>query len=95
MLRRSNLPNSALAHRSWWGLGGVERTLELQRGIMQGSAFSADVFSRMMDWALKPQAVEMETLFPSWSELVQGIPHFLIYAGDPHCLCGFGSSLAD
>ncbi|CAE7393070.1 unnamed protein product [Symbiodinium necroappetens] len=64
------------------GVGGVERTLELQRGIMQGSAFSADVFSRLMDWALKPQTEEMETLFPSWSESIQGIPHFLIYADD-------------
>ena len=64
------------------GVGGVERTLQLQRGIMQGSAFSADVFSRMMDWALKPQALEMERLFPVWSESIRGIPHFLIYADD-------------
>ena len=64
------------------GVGGVERTLELQRGIMQGSDFSADVFSRLMDWALKPQVEEMEALFPVWSEFIQGIPHFLIYADD-------------
>eukprot|EP00439_Symbiodinium_sp_Y106_P046949 s4580_g6.t1 len=29
------------------GLGGMDKTLEMHRGIMQGSAFSADVFSRL------------------------------------------------
>ena len=32
------------------GFGGVEKTLPMSKGIMQGSAYSADLFSRIMDW---------------------------------------------
>ncbi|CAE7755697.1 unnamed protein product [Symbiodinium necroappetens] len=63
-------------------LGGVEKTLSMQRGIMQGSAFSADVFSRLMDWALADSLAGMQESFPEWSQHIGELPHFLIYADD-------------
>ena len=64
------------------GLGGMDKTLEMHRGIMQGSAFSADVFSRLMDWYLAPLLSQFDTLCPEWESQLQGLPHFLIYADD-------------
>ncbi|CAE7741516.1 unnamed protein product [Symbiodinium sp. CCMP2592] len=64
------------------GLGGMDKTLSMKRGIMQGSAFSADVFSRVMDWYLAPLVPLFHGLFPEWESQIQGIPHFLIYADD-------------
>ena len=49
---------------------------------MQGSAFSADVFSRLMDWALADALTDMHDAFPEWSQYIGELPHFLIYADD-------------
>ena len=64
------------------GFGGVEKTLPMSRGIMQGSAFSADLFSRIMDWYLAPVAERFGEQFPEWEEKIRGLPHLLIYADD-------------
>ena len=64
------------------GLGGLDKTLLMKRGIMQGSAFSADLFSRIMDWYLGPLLPGFAARCPEWEECVQGLPHFLIYADD-------------
>eukprot|EP00439_Symbiodinium_sp_Y106_P052761 s2061_g7.t1 len=64
------------------GFGGVEKTLSMSRGIMQGSAYSADLFSRIMDWYLAPVAERFGDQFPEWEAKIRGLPHFLIYADD-------------
>ena len=64
------------------GFGGVEKTLPMSKGIMQGSAYSADLFSRIMDWYLAPVAERFGEQFPGWEEKIRGLPHFLIYADD-------------
>ena len=47
-----------------------------------GSAFSADPFSRIMDWYLAPLVQVFEAECPDWEAQIRGLPHFLIYA-DP------------
>ena len=56
--------------------------MPMQRGIMQGSALSADLFSRIMDWYLAPLLRVFEAECPEWESQVQALPHFLIYADD-------------
>ena len=49
---------------------------------MQGSAFSADIFSRVVDWYLGGLLPHMDLLEPQWDVSVSCLPHFLIYADD-------------
>ncbi|CAE7658861.1 unnamed protein product, partial [Symbiodinium necroappetens] len=64
------------------GLAGESRILEMKQGIMQGSAFSADVFSRVVDWFLGDLLPAMSEVEPAWEEHVANLPHFLVYADD-------------
>ena len=64
------------------GLAGDSRVMEMQQGIMQGSAFSADVFSRVVDWFLGDLLPSMSEVEPAWEECVANLPHFLVYADD-------------
>ena len=52
---------------------GTSETLTMHRGIMQGSAFSADVFSRMMDWYLSATATAVCTDVPGLGDSDKGI----------------------
>ncbi|CAE7254989.1 unnamed protein product, partial [Symbiodinium microadriaticum] len=63
-------------------IGGESKELPMQQGIMQGSAFSADIFSRVVDWYLGGLLPRMDELEPRWDESVSCLPHFLIYADD-------------
>ena len=63
-------------------IGGESKELPMQQGIMQGSAFSADIFSRVVDWYLGGLLPRMDELEPQWNESVACLPHFLIYADD-------------
>ena len=64
------------------GLAGESRVLEMKQGIMQGSAFSADVFSRVVDWFLGDLLPAMLEIEPTWEDHVANLPHFLVYADD-------------
>ena len=61
------------------GLAGESRVLEMKQGIMQGSAFTADVFSRVVDWFLGDLLPAMSEVEPAH---VANLPHFLVYADD-------------
>ena len=63
-------------------IGGESKELPMQRGIMQGSAFSADIFSRVVDWYLGGLLPHMDELEPQWDASVSCLPHFLVYADD-------------
>ena len=63
-------------------LGGESRTIRLGRGLMQGTAYSANVFSRVMDFFLAPLHEEFDRLFAEWNQPPLGLPHFIIYADD-------------
>ena len=63
-------------------LGGESRTIRLGRGLMQGTAYSADVFSRVMDFFLTPLHEEFDRSFEEWNQPPLGLPHFIIYADD-------------
>ena len=63
-------------------LAGQTRSIDLCRGLMQGTAYSADVFSRVMDHFLSPLSARFDELFPGWTQPNLGLPHFIIYADD-------------
>ncbi|CAE7942834.1 pol [Symbiodinium sp. KB8] len=63
-------------------IGGESKELPMQQGIMQGSAFSADIFSCVVDWYLGGLLSHMDELEPQWHESVACLPHFLVYADD-------------
>ncbi|CAE7267543.1 pol, partial [Symbiodinium necroappetens] len=63
-------------------LAGQTRSIDLCRGLMQGTAYSADVFSRVMDFFLSPLSDRFDELFPGWTCPNLGLPHFIIYADD-------------
>ncbi|CAE7736195.1 pol [Symbiodinium necroappetens] len=63
-------------------LAGQTRSIDLCRGLMQGTAYSADVFSRVMDYFLSPLSDRFDELFPDWTCPNLGLPHFIIYADD-------------
>ena len=63
-------------------MAGESRTIRLQRGIMQGTSYSADVFSRVMDYFLAPLHDRFDADDPAWNSPDLGLPHFIIYADD-------------
>ena len=48
-------------------MAGESRTISLQRGIMQGTSYSADVFSRVMDYFLAPLHDRFDADDPAWN----------------------------
>ncbi|CAE7912395.1 unnamed protein product, partial [Symbiodinium sp. KB8] len=63
-------------------MAGESRTIQLQRGLMQGTSYSADVFSRVMDYFLAPLHDQFNEEDPTWNSPDLGLPHFIIYADD-------------
>ncbi|CAE7276591.1 pol [Symbiodinium sp. CCMP2456] len=63
-------------------LGGETHRVSLDRGLMQGTAYSADVFSRVMDYFLAPLHDVFSRQFSDWDEYCLSLPHFIIYADD-------------
>ena len=48
---------------------------------MQGSSYSADLFSRVIDFHLRDLQSRWSDLYPRWKDDL-GLPHFLLYADD-------------
>ena len=63
-------------------LGGRRHTVSLGRGLMQGTSYSADVFSRVLDHFLGPLHEHFDASFPAWTRPQLGLPHFIAYADD-------------
>ena len=63
-------------------IGGERKTISLDRGLMQGTAYSADVFSRVMDFFLGPLHDHFDNVCDGWNQLPLGLPHFIMYADD-------------
>ena len=63
-------------------LGGERKTISLDRGLMQGTAYSADVFSRVMDFFLGPLHDHFDDVCGGWNQPPLGLPHFIMYADD-------------
>ncbi|OLQ13943.1 hypothetical protein AK812_SmicGene1928 [Symbiodinium microadriaticum] len=61
---------------------GENKTILLGRGLMQGTAYSADVFSRVMDFFLAPLHDHFDQTFQEWNQPSLGLPHFIISADD-------------
>ncbi|CAE7938823.1 pol, partial [Symbiodinium necroappetens] len=64
------------------GLGGHRHVVPMHRGLMQGTAYSADVFSRVIDYFLGPLHDRFSEQFSSDQTKLAAIPHFIIYADD-------------
>ena len=64
------------------GLGGDRHVVPMHRGLMQGTAYSADVFSRVIDHFLGPLHERFCEQFSSDQMKLAAIPHFIIYADD-------------
>ena len=62
-------------------LGTEAWGVEVQQGIMQGSSYSADLFSRVIDFHLRDLQSRWSDLYPRWKDDL-GLPHFLLYADD-------------
>ena len=63
------------------GLGSEAWDVPMGKGIMQGTSFSADLFSRVIDMALGPLEDLFRTRWPKWAGVI-ALPHFLLYADD-------------
>ena len=63
-------------------LGGRVHNVKLGRGLMQGTSYSADVFSRVLDHFLGPLHDLFDEQFPKWVNPQLGLPHFIAYADD-------------
>ena len=62
-------------------LGTEAWDVKVQQGIMQGSSYSADLFSRVIDFRLRDLQSRWSDLYPRWKDTL-GLPHFLLYADD-------------
>ena len=63
-------------------LGGSLHSVVLGRGLMQGTSYSADVFSRVVDFFLSPLHDSFDLHHPDWNSPNLGLPHFIVYADD-------------
>ena len=63
-------------------LGGRMHSVGLGRGLMQGTSYSADVFSRVVDFFLAPLHDSFDLRHPEWNHPNLGLPHFIVYADD-------------
>ncbi|CAE7686334.1 pfp [Symbiodinium microadriaticum] len=61
---------------------GLWHVVPMHRGLMQGTAYSADVFSRVIDHFLGPLHERFCEQFSSDQMKLAAIPHFIIYADD-------------
>ena len=64
------------------GMGGQRHVVHMQQGLMQGTAYSADVFSRVLDYFLGPLHDRFCEQFDDSNTRLVAIPHFIIYADD-------------
>ena len=65
------------------GFCGREWTQTLERGILQGSAYSAELFAKVLDWWLSRLIPEWNELFPNhWCRTGSQILHCILYADD-------------
>ena len=68
-----NTLTMSLGDRSW--------QVPVEQGVMQGSAYSADLFGRVIDWHLRGLPGHWDLADPTWKERFD-LPHFLLYADD-------------
>ncbi|CAE7335627.1 pol [Symbiodinium natans] len=65
------------------GIGARRWDQQLERGVLQGTSYSADLFSRVIDWFLGPLIEHWRTeRFPDWEARVGPLAHLLLYADD-------------
>ena len=63
------------------GICGREWVQKLQRGILQGSAYSAELFAKILDWWLLRLLKEWNDAFPNhWCRSPSQILHCILYA---------------
>ena len=63
-------------------LGGSQHVVHMQQGLMQGTAYSADVFSRVLDYFLGPLHERFCAQFGRAETAALSLPHFIVYADD-------------
>ena len=65
------------------GLCGQEWSQTLERGILQGSAYSAELFAKVVDWWLSQLLPEWNNAFPAhWCRSASHVLHCILYADD-------------
>ncbi|OLQ14689.1 hypothetical protein AK812_SmicGene1123 [Symbiodinium microadriaticum] len=62
-------------------LGTAEWKVRVSQGILQGSAYSADLFARTLDYHLRGLQDKWTQDYPAWGDNLS-LPHFLLYADD-------------
>ena len=76
-------------------LGGLSHQVKLGKGLMQGTSYSADVFSRVVDFFLSPLHDLFDQKYEYWTCPDLGLPHFIVYADDVLVLADDPRSLQD
>ena len=64
------------------GIGHRRWKHELGRGLLQGTTFSADIFSRVLDWYMGGLLVQWGRKYEDWTTRVGRLCHLLLYADD-------------
>ena len=69
--------------RVWLSMGGNSWVQPLKQGLVQGSAYSAEIFARVLDWFLGPLWDTWDRKYPnSWVTDGSRILHAILYADD-------------
>ena len=76
-------------------LGGCSHKVKLGKGLMQGTSYSADVFSRVVDFFLSPLHDRFDQSYDYWTHPDLGLPNFIVYADDVLVLADDPRSLQD
>ena len=79
MIMRSEVSLN-FANHSW--------TQQLRRGVLQGSAFSAEIFARTLDFYVAPLLLLWASTEATWIRGVTGQPLFAIIFADDHTTTG-------
>ena len=65
------------------GICGQEWSQQLERGILQGSSYSAEIFAKVLDWWLAQLLPDWNAAFPAhWCRSASQLLHCIIYADD-------------
>ena len=55
---------------------------QIHRGVVQGSAYSAEIFARVVDFFLSPLWSKWDERFQPWFRSREGALHAILYADD-------------
>ena len=77
-------------------IGGETWEQPLLQGLKQGSAYSAELFARVLDFYLSPLFHTWQALFPTWIKDKRGVSlHAIVYADDMVLLASSREHLVD